>query len=125
MRQSAVGSIGRGILWVYCRYCTVGTPAELSLVLHEYRYEYEYGASGVIIPYQQGGAPALRTGIVPVQLLISMHASFSPYTLPKKVIRCALTPFFWKGKSKNCTPKEINSSSRNRCIHRDICPKYI
>ena len=22
---------------------------------------------------------------------------FSPYTLPKKVIRCALTPFFWKG----------------------------
>ena len=43
---------------------------------------------------------SLRTGIVPVQLAIYVHASFSPYTLPKKVIRCALTPFFWKGNSK-------------------------
>ena len=30
-----------------------------------------------------------------------MHAGFSPYTLPKEVIRCALTLLFWKGKGSD------------------------
>ena len=30
-----------------------------------------------------------------------MHASFSPYTLPKEVIRCALTTFFLEGDNRS------------------------
>ena len=40
---------------------------------------------------------SLRTGIVPITLYTHTCTRSSPYTLPKKVIRCALTPFFWKG----------------------------